>query len=97
MLRPVFYPSGCCDKFSRSAIAPKAIAYNNERSDFRYNATTMTLARPPITAIPLLENGDRLTRTEFERRYHAMPHCKKAELIEGQVYMASSVRARKHS
>jgi len=60
-------------------------------------ATTMTLARPPITAIPLLENGDRLTRTEFERRYHAMPHCKKAELIEGQVYMASPVRARKRS
>jgi hypothetical protein len=24
-----------------------------------------------------LENGDRLTRTEFERRYEAMPHLKK--------------------
>ncbi|MDY6937196.1 MAG: Uma2 family endonuclease [Cyanobacteriota bacterium] len=56
----------------------------------------MTLAQPPKSSIPLLENGDRLTRTEFERRYQAMPHCKKAELIEGQVYMASPVRARKH-
>ena len=39
-----------------------------------------------------LENGDRLSRIEFERRYQAMPELKKAELIEGQVYMASPVR-----
>lgn len=39
-----------------------------------------------------LENGDRLTREEFERRYDAMPHLKKAELIEGVVYMGSPVR-----
>ncbi|MBE9228383.1 Uma2 family endonuclease [Phormidium sp. LEGE 05292] len=39
-----------------------------------------------------LENGDRLTRAEFERRYEAMPHLKKAELIEGIVYMGSPVR-----
>ncbi|MBD2297700.1 Uma2 family endonuclease [Nostoc sp. FACHB-190] len=45
---------------------------------------------------PPLENGDRLTRTEFERRYHAMPHLKKAELIEGVVYVASPVRAKTH-
>jgi len=38
-----------------------------------------------------LENGDRLTRPEFERRYAAMPHVKKAELIEGVVYMPSLV------
>ncbi|HTU19128.1 MAG TPA: Uma2 family endonuclease [Gemmataceae bacterium] len=38
-----------------------------------------------------LENGDRLTRPEFERRYAAMPHVKKAELIEGVVYMPSPV------
>lgn len=29
-----------------------------------------------------LENGDRLTSSEFERRYAAMPHLKKAESIE---------------
>ncbi len=32
-----------------------------------------------------LENGDRLTAPEFLRRYEAMPHVKKAELIEGIV------------
>ncbi len=39
-----------------------------------------------------LENGARLTRAEFERRYEAMPHLKEAELIEGVVYMPSPVR-----
>ena len=39
--------------------------------------------------IPHLENGDRLTRYEFERRYQAMPRHQKAELIEGVVYLAS--------
>ncbi len=47
--------------------------------------------------IPPLENGDRLTRNEFERRYHAMPGVKKAELIEGEVYMPSPVRHGRHS
>ena len=47
--------------------------------------------------IPPLENGDRLTRFEFERRYNAMPHLKKAELIEGVVYMPAAVRFRSHA
>src|SRR6185369_2464672 len=46
--------------------------------------------------IPPLEFGDRLTRHEFERRYQARPDIKKAELIEGLVYMPSPVRARSH-
>jgi Uma2 family endonuclease len=46
--------------------------------------------------VPPLEPGDRLTREEFERRYDAMPHLKKAELIEGVVYMPSPVRVRRH-
>jgi Uma2 family endonuclease len=46
--------------------------------------------------IPPLEFGDRLTRDEFERRYEAMPDLKKAELIEGVVYMPSPVRAYRH-
>ena len=37
-----------------------------------------------------------MTRSEFERRYDAMPHLKKAELIEGVVYMPSPVRVRNH-
>ena len=49
------------------------------------------------TSIPTLENGDRLTRYEFERRYDAMPHLKKAELIEGVVYLASALRYRRHA
>ena len=51
----------------------------------------------PPTTLPPLENGDQLTRVEFERRYQAMPEVKKAELIEGIVYMSSPVRAKKHS
>jgi Uma2 family endonuclease len=46
-------------------------------------------------ATPPLENGDRLTRAEFERRYQAMPNVK-AELIEGVVYMSSPVRVKNH-
>ncbi|MFB2892936.1 Uma2 family endonuclease [Aerosakkonemataceae cyanobacterium BLCC-F50] len=48
-------------------------------------------------SIPPLENGDRLIRPEFERRYHAMPDVKKAELIEGIVYMASPLRFEPHA
>jgi Uma2 family endonuclease len=47
--------------------------------------------------VPPLENGDVLTRAEFERRYEAMPQLKKAELIEGVVYVPSPVRYRAHS
>ena len=50
---------------------------------------------PPGT-LPPLENGDRLTRSDFEQRYDAMPHVKKAELIEGIVYIPSPVRVRSH-
>jgi Uma2 family endonuclease len=46
--------------------------------------------------VPPLENGDKLTQLEFERRYSAMTHLKKAELIAGIVYMASPVRAKNH-
>ena len=44
-----------------------------------------------ISKIPPLVAGDRLTRDEFERRYETMPDVKKAELIEGVVYMPSPV------
>jgi Uma2 family endonuclease len=48
------------------------------------------------TILPL-ENGDRLTRSEFERRYQAMPLLKRAELIEGVVYVPSPVRYTSHA
>ena len=43
-----------------------------------------------------LENGDRLSRCEFERRYECRSDIKKAELIEGVVYLSLPVRARSH-
>jgi Uma2 family endonuclease len=59
----------------------------------------IALPSPPGTdekriAAPVepLENGDLLTAGAFLRRYEAMPHLKKAELIEGVVYMGSPVR-----
>jgi Uma2 family endonuclease len=42
------------------------------------------LSRP---AIPPLQNGDSLSADEFELRYDATPNLKKAELIDGIVYM----------
>ncbi len=48
------------------------------------------------TPPPPLQHGEQLTRDEFERRYEAMPHLKKAELIGGIVYMGSPVRADIH-
>jgi len=67
--------------------------------------TMLTINKPQVTAqwerrmpaknqrILPLENGDRLTRNEFERRYVAMPHNKRVELLEGVVYMGSPVHA----
>lgn len=49
-----------------------------------------------MTPMPLLQSGDRLTRSEFERRYSAMPRTKKAELIEGVVYLPSPVSTTRH-
>ncbi|MEM9451399.1 MAG: Uma2 family endonuclease [Cyanobacteria bacterium P01_E01_bin.6] len=58
----------------------------------------MTIAHRPSSSfsLPPLENGDRLTRSEFEHRYQAMPHIKKAELIENTVFIASPLRAKGH-
>ena len=44
-----------------------------------------------------LENGDRLTRAEFERRYAMMPGVTQAELIEGMVIMPSPTRHQHHA
>lgn len=57
-------------------------------------ATVITRTPKALTArVPRLQNGDRLTRDEFERRYAAMPRSIKAELIQGVVYVASPVSA----
>ena len=67
----------------------------------RMTVLTRTAAKPSFLPaqngeIPPLENGDRLTRAEFMRRYDAMPSLKKAELVEGVVYVPSPVRQKYH-
>jgi Uma2 family endonuclease len=52
-----------------------------------------TFTHPPL---PPLQAGDHLTQAEFERRYEAMPHLNRAELIEGVVYMPSPVSTEEH-
>lgn len=59
--------------------------------------TTTTVFVPTKVFIPPLEQGDRLSRAEFERRYRAMPEIKKAELIEGVVHMPSLIRFKRHA
>ncbi len=51
---------------------------------------------PVAARVPPLASGDRLSRNEFERRYEAMPDLKKAELVEGVVYVASATRIEEH-
>jgi Uma2 family endonuclease len=43
-----------------------------------------------------LENGAHLSAFEFIRRYDAMPEVKKAELVNGIVYMASPIQLDQH-
>jgi Uma2 family endonuclease len=43
-----------------------------------------------------LESGDRLTRAEFHRRYSLRPDIKRAELIDGVVYVPSPTRFTLH-
>lgn len=49
-------------------------------------------ALAPAEAPPVLESGDTMRSREFLRRYERMPQVKKAELIEGVVYIGSPVR-----
>ncbi|MBI2807041.1 MAG: Uma2 family endonuclease [Planctomycetes bacterium] len=46
--------------------------------------------------IPPLQPGDHLSVEEFHRRYLAMPDVKKAELIDGVVYMPSPISIEGH-
>jgi hypothetical protein len=55
-----------------------------------------TISEPVEPAVPLLAEGQRLARAEFERRYFAMPELKGAQLVEGVVYMPSPVRHEHH-
>ena len=70
-------------------LAEKQKSTRNDPADEQRSSAAVI---PP----PPLESGDRLTREEFERRYEAMPGVKRAELINGVVYMGSPVRFRAH-
>jgi Uma2 family endonuclease len=48
------------------------------------------------TSSIVLESGDHLSRDDFHRRYCAHPEIKKAELVEGVVYVGSPVRVDLH-
>ena len=50
----------------------------------------------PAKLSPQLHSGDRLTRAEFHRRYKLHPEIRKAELIEGVVFVASPLSAERH-
>ncbi|MFN0094463.1 MAG: Uma2 family endonuclease [Dehalococcoidia bacterium] len=59
-------------------------------------AVVVAPARSPgrEPSIPALENGDHLTRDEFERRWDAHPELKRAELIDGVVFLEMTVGRR---
>lgn len=59
----------------------------------RTKRSPATVNEPPV---PPLNSGDQLTRAEFERICAAHPEIKKAELIEGVVYLTSQARFRDH-
>ncbi|MCP4353346.1 MAG: Uma2 family endonuclease [Desulfobacterales bacterium] len=66
-------------------MAGKKEKKEEKKNEQEHNTITL------LEFIPL-ESGDRLTRELFERRYKAMTRIKKAELIEGVVYMSPLVR-----
>jgi Uma2 family endonuclease len=60
------------------------------KTEYPPQRRTRPIGPPPLTA------GDRLTRADFERIYEAHPEVKRAELIEGVVYMPSPVHFAQH-
>ena len=82
------------DCFTRAPFASLAWPSSEQRFG---TLDTEVIPMATRTATPVsLESGDRLTRDEFHRRYCARPDIKKAELVEGVVYVASSVRISHH-
>ena len=56
--------------------------------------TSAVAVRP--TTCPALQSGDRMDAAEFHWRYSLRPDVKNAELINGVVYVSSSVNLTKH-
>lgn len=59
-------------------------------------AATVVNTQLTSNKVAPLNSGDHLSRAEFERRYQLHPEIKKAELIEGVVYMPSPVAFTQH-
>ncbi len=76
---------------SRSGRAPLAAKKAPRRPPPTRNGTSLH-----VEEAPSFENGDRLTRDDFHRRYEAMPWIKKAELIEGVVHMPAATKRKNH-
>src|SRR5437899_1886124 len=66
------HSDGEADSAASSIIAGRTPAH--EREGRTMSAPTVDRPLPPSDPVPPLRHGDRLTREEFERRYHAMPH-----------------------
>ncbi len=71
----------------------------NELKEGGNMSTPLQTETPPSdrATTPPLEPGDHLTRDEFRRRYEATPHLKKAELIEGAVFVPPPVSTSSHA
>src|SRR5712691_9583636 len=72
---------------------PTSLGLNWQR--MAASLTQSTAGRREHPSLPPLENGAHLSAREFLRRYEA-PEVKKAELINGIVYMGSPVRLDQH-
>src|SRR5262249_31752394 len=81
----------------RSVSMGKAAAMSIQNTQATIEKDRPASSRPTQPGeVPPLNSGDRLSRAEFERRYHAHPEIKRAELVEGVVYVASPVRYSQH-
>lgn len=68
----------------------------NIQDDFYPVAARIEPEKSVLAEIPPLQNGDHLSREEFERRWENMPELEKAELIDGVVYLPSPIYHKDH-
>src|SRR5271157_4449687 len=95
-LEPVANGRSACLNRPRIGLVAGGFVAHSEHMATVVAPTVRTEEPTPSAGERSLEPGDRLSRDEFEWRYDRMPHLKKAELIEGIVYMPSPLRAQKH-
>lgn len=69
---------------ARASILPRRLTTLRAWVPYRLLRSDQQAGGSPQSAP--IENGDLLPAGEFLRRYEAMPHVKRTELIEGVVY-----------